>query len=146
MAALFTEDTIKINATMSEVWDALVNPEKTKQYMFGCEVVCNWQVGSPLLWKGAQDGVVYVKGKLVKLENEKVFAFTTFDPSASYEDIEANYLTATYALKKEGQHVILTVTQGDYSTVADGDKRYKDTLDQGGWSSVLEQIKEMLEE
>lgn len=144
MAKLYTEDTTTIKASINEVWDALVNPGKTKEYMFGCEVESDWTVGNPVLWKGAQDGVVYVKGKLVEFEKGKVFSFTTFDPLASYEDVESNYLTATYTLEEQGENVLLTVTQGDYATVADGDVRYKDTLDQGGWSGVLAQIKTIM--
>jgi len=34
------------------VWDALTNPSMTKQYMFGCETVSDWETGSELLWQG----------------------------------------------------------------------------------------------
>lgn len=38
-------NTIEIQATPEAVWDALVNPEKTKIYMFGCATVSDWQEG-----------------------------------------------------------------------------------------------------
>ena len=34
---------VQINAPAAEVWDALVNPEKIKQYMFGTDVVTSWK-------------------------------------------------------------------------------------------------------
>ena len=34
---------ITINATPAEVWDALTNPEKTKEYFFNCEVHSDWK-------------------------------------------------------------------------------------------------------
>ena len=142
---LYTENEIIINAPAPDVWDTLTNPEKTKQYMHGCEVISDWKIGSPVLWQGAQDEVIYVKGTLVALEKERVFSFTTFDPNGSYEDQPENYLTATYTLTPEGDATHLKVTQGDYATVAEGDERYQDTVSQGGWSSVLEAIKKLLE-
>ncbi len=36
---LIIKNSIVIDAPQSGVWDALVNPEQTKKYMFGCETV-----------------------------------------------------------------------------------------------------------
>jgi uncharacterized protein YndB with AHSA1/START domain len=143
--ALFTEDSIIINAPASKVWDALINPALTPKYMFGCEVVCNWNTGDLIEWKGAADGVVYVTGRLISFKPVEELAFTVFDPLATYPDVPENYLTATYALTPEDSSTHLKVTQGDYQIVADGEKRYQDTMDQGGWSGVLESLKEVVE-
>lgn len=145
MEEIFIHNEIKINAPVSEVWDVLVNPEKTKLYMFGCTVISDWKIGSPVLWQGAEDGVTYVKGILVHFEKEKIFSFTTFDPSDNLEDIPENYLTATYILSADGNSTHLKVSQGNYATVANGAERYDDTLAQGGWGAVLEGIKKILE-
>jgi uncharacterized protein YndB with AHSA1/START domain len=53
---LIITNSIDIHASASKVWDALTNPEQTKKYMFGCETVSDWEVGSPLLWRGTYDG------------------------------------------------------------------------------------------
>ena len=37
-----------VRAPIERVWDALTNPEMTKQYFFGTTVECDWEVGSPL--------------------------------------------------------------------------------------------------
>jgi hypothetical protein len=80
------------------------------------------------------------------LEPEKFLSYTVIDPNSTIEDIPENYLTVTYDLKEEHDHVTLTVTQGDYSTVADGDKRYKDSYNGGeGWNPILVAIKELVE-
>ncbi|MBK8503539.1 MAG: SRPBCC domain-containing protein [Saprospiraceae bacterium] len=143
---LFTENEIVIGAPVREVWDLLVNPEKTKLYMFGCEVVSDWIIGNPVLWKGSTDDVIYVKGNLVALDPEKRFAYTVIDPQGTYEDIPTNYLTVTYDVAPEGSHTRFRVTQGDYSSVAEGEKRFRDSTDSGGWQSVLEKIKELAEQ
>jgi len=38
--------TVKINAPVARVWQALVDPHMIKQYMFGTDVVTDWQEGS----------------------------------------------------------------------------------------------------
>ena len=141
----YITDELKINAPASKVWEALTDPELTKEYMFGCEVICSWNVGDSIEWKGVQDGVVYVKGNLIAFDPERKFAFTVFDPLASYPDIPENYLTAAYTLTPDAGTTHLKVTQGDYQTVVDGEKRYRDTMAQGGWSAVLESLKKVVE-
>jgi uncharacterized protein YndB with AHSA1/START domain len=100
---LFVKNTIVINASASEVWDALVNPQQTRKYMFGCETVSNWKKGSPLLWKGKHEGkdMVFVKGEVVDIKPEKFLAYTTIDPNSNIDDTSDNYLTVTYSLSPE---------------------------------------------
>ena len=145
---LIVKNTIIINAPASKVWDALTNPEQTKKYMFGCETVSDWKVGSALLWKGNYEGkeMNFVKGKIVAIDPGKFLAYTTIDPNSAVEDIPENYLTVTYGLAEQSGHTILTVTQGDYATVAEGDKRYKEAFNNGeGWNPILVEIKKLVE-
>jgi len=145
---LIVKSTITIQASADKVWDALTNPAQTKKYMFGCEALSDWKVGSPLLWKGNFNGVelVAVKGSILKIQPGKYLAYTTIDPNnPSMPDLPENYLTVTYDLSEEGGQTLLIVTQGDYSTVADGDNRYKHTVDGGGWDPILIEIKKILE-
>lgn len=147
---LIITNQVIINAPTSKVWDALINPEQTKKYMFGCETVSDWQVGSELLWKAEYEGqeMVFVKGHIVKLESGKVLAYTTIDPNnPDIPDVPENYLTVTYTLTEENGATLFTVTQGDYSTVADGEKRYADSYNNGeGWNPILVEIKKIVEE
>lgn len=145
---LLVQNTIDIKAPAAKVWDALVNPAQTKKYMFGCETVSDWKIGSELLWKGVFDGIeiVAVKGKIVDLQPEKRLVYTTIDPNGGYADVPENYLTVTYTLSENNGVTNFTVTQGDYSKVADGQKRYEDTVAGGGWESILMEIKKLVEE
>lgn len=146
---LLVKNTITINASAIKVWDALTNPEQTKKYMFGCETVSDWKVGSTLLWQAEYEGknMVFVKGSILKMENGKHLSYSVFDPNnKSMEDIPENYLTVTYDLAEENGQTILTVTQGDFNTVADGERRYKEAYNNGdGWNPILIQIKELVE-
>ena len=142
--SLFTHDELLIPAPADQVWDALVNPAKTVQYMHACEPITTWQVGEPIRWKGVEDQVVYVTGTLVALDKNQKFSFTVLDPQAEYEDIPENYLVATYTLEEVEEGTRLSVTQGDYHQVANGQARYEETMSYGGWSSVLEGIKKVV--
>ncbi|MCE9540443.1 MAG: SRPBCC domain-containing protein [Bacteroidetes bacterium] len=141
-------NTIEIKASALKVWDALTNPEKTKLYMYGCETVSDWKVGTELLWKGTYEGkeMIFVKGHIVNIEHAVKLVYTTFDPHSTIEDRVENYLTVTYSLSFEDGQTILTVTQGDYSKVADGERRYKGASNNGeGWHPILIEIKKIVE-
>ena len=145
---LFVKNSIVINAPASKVWDALVNPEKTKQYMFGCETVSDWKKGSSLLWKAMYEGkeMVFVKGDIVEIKPEKLLIYTTIDPNSTIDDVSENYLQITYELIPQNGNTLLKVEQGDYSTVAEGEKRFKDSSNNGeGWNPILVEIKKLVE-
>jgi uncharacterized protein YndB with AHSA1/START domain len=144
---LIVKNTITIHAPATAVWDALTNPAQTRKYMFGCEALSDWKEGSPLIWKGNFNGieVVAVKGSIVTNRPGQFLAYTTIDPNSTVPDLPENYLTVTYELKEEGDATLLTATQGDYSIVADGDNRYKHTIDGGGWSPILDAVKALVE-
>ncbi|HJW29273.1 MAG TPA: SRPBCC domain-containing protein, partial [Saprospiraceae bacterium] len=76
------ESEITIKATKDKVWDALVNPEQTKKYMYGCEPVSDWAPGSPLLWNGEYEGKVmtFVKGNIVTIRPDEYLEYTVIDP------------------------------------------------------------------
>jgi uncharacterized protein YndB with AHSA1/START domain len=145
---LIIKNSITINAPAATVWDALANPEKTKQYMFGCETVSEWTPGSELLWKGTYEGneMVFVKGEILQIQPEKFLEYTAIDPNSDIDDTSENYLRVTYELIPNGEQTILNVTQGDYSTVADGERRYQDSYNNGeGWNPILVEIKKLVE-
>ncbi len=148
MEKLIVQNTITINATPAKVWDALVNPEQTKKYMFGCETVSDWQPGSSLLWRMEHEGqeLVAVKGNIVEIQPEKRLVYTVFDPNSTMPDVPENYLTVTYELTPENDQTVLTVTQGGFETAAEGERRYQETYNNGeGWNPILVEIKKVAE-
>jgi len=146
---LIIKNSIIVNAPVGKVWDALVNPEQTKKYMFGCEAVSDWKPGHPLLWKGVYEGkeMVFVKGSVVEIKPEKFLSYTVIDPNSTIPDIPENYLTITYDLSVANGQTTLTVTQGDYATVAEGERRYAESINGGeGWNPILVEIKKLVEQ
>src|SRR6187399_757901 len=99
---MIVRNTIDINASIDTVWDALVNPEKTRIYMFGCATESDWKPGSLLLWKGEYEGnpMVFVKGNILAIDPPRKLKYTVFDPNSTMEDLPVNHLNVTYALRE----------------------------------------------
>jgi uncharacterized protein YndB with AHSA1/START domain len=145
---LTIKNTIEINASATRVWDVLVNPQETKKYMFGCETVSDWKKGSELLWRGEYEGkeMVFVKGTILDIQPGKFLAYTTIDPHSNIDDKAENYLTVTYSLSEKSGKTTFTVTQGDYSKVAEGERRYAEAYNNGeGWNPIVREIKQLAE-
>jgi uncharacterized protein YndB with AHSA1/START domain len=69
--------TTTIHASVSKVWQALVNPEIIKQYLFNTDVISDWREGSPVLYRGEWQGKAFEdKGRILKIEPEKVLVST----------------------------------------------------------------------
>ncbi len=137
---------VQFNVSKEKVWELLTNPALTKEYMYGCEVISEWQVGKPIFWKGqTEDGkeIIYVKGKILEyIEGQKV-TFTMFDPNLKLDDIPENYLNLTYELKGDNNTTTFRLTQGNFASVANGKKRYDESLK--GWEMVIPIMKQIVE-
>ncbi len=144
MTALVIRKSIAVDAPISILWKVLIDNEFIPQYMFGCLAESDWKAGSPLLWRGAADGVLYVKGNIVSINPPHRLVYTVIDPNSGMADIPSNYLTMTCELTERNVHAsVLEITQGDFSTVEDGEKRYHDSND--GDNSLLLGIKKLAE-
>ena len=145
MAEMIVRDSIDIDAPPARLWEVLIKPDYTRQYMFGCDAVSDWQAGSPLVWRGAQDGKVYVKGTIVEIDPDRLLQYTTFSPDAfdHYEDKPENYTTVTLELTPLEGATRLSVSQGDFARIASGELRFTHTVN--SWQTVLKQIKEIAE-
>jgi uncharacterized protein YndB with AHSA1/START domain len=101
---------VLLDATPIMVWEALTNPAKTKQFMFNCEVKCDWKKGSPISWKGNFQGYESAeRGVILDTKEAEVLKYTSFDPNFGLEDLPENYLIITYTLEeKEGKTLLST--------------------------------------
>ncbi len=143
MPELTIRKSIEVTAPVDTLWKVLTDSDYIVQYMFGCIAETDWKPGSPLLWKGAADGKLYVKGNVVAVDSPHQLAYTIFDPNSTIPDLPENYLTMTYQLTETPSGSRLDITQGDFSTVADGQRRYEHSLE--GDDAVLIGIKKAAE-
>ena len=100
-----------IDATPARVWQALVDPEQIKQYMFGSQVETDWQPGHSIVWKGEYEGRRYEdRGQVLEVQPDRRLKVTHFSPLSGQPDVPANYHTLTYDLEPRagGTHVSLS--------------------------------------
>lgn len=132
--------TATVHAPISKVWQSLVNPEIIKQYLFDTEVVTDWQVGSPIVYKGIWQGKPFVdKGEILKIEPERLLMSTHWSPLSGVPDTPENYHTVTYTLSENGDSTEVTITQDNNSTEQEKDHS------ESNWETVLAGMKKLLE-
>lgn len=131
---------LDINAPVSRVWDALINPEKIKKYLFGTDTTSDWKVGSPIKFSGEWEGKAYEdKGTILQMEKEKIFQYDYWSNFSGQPDIPENYQTITYALSSKGNSTTFNLTQENCKTEEAREHSEKN------WLSVLTCMKDLLE-
>jgi uncharacterized protein YndB with AHSA1/START domain len=139
-STLIAKAQITISAPVANVWDALVNPEMIKQYMFGTNAVSDWKEGSPIVWQGEWEGKPYEdKGVILKLKPERVLQYSHFSPFSGQLDMPEHYHTVTIELSPEGTGTLLMLSQDNNSTEEDREHSEKN------WGMMLTGLKKFLE-
>ena len=132
---------VRIKASPEKVWNALVDPKAIKQYMFGTNVVSDWKVGNPILWKGEWQGKTYEdKGEILQLKSGEIIQYSHFSPLTGKPDLPENYHTVTIALSGNGDQTDVTLTQDNNATDAEKAESEKN------WATMLEALKKFLEQ
>lgn len=140
MDSLTAKASVLIHAPVSKVWDALINPEQIKKYLFGTEVTSDWREGSSITYRGSWEGKTYEdKGIIEKIEPEKILRSTYWSSMSGTEDKPENYAVVTYELNKENDGVRLTITQDNCKTEESRQHSEKN------WAMVLNTLKDLLE-
>ena len=131
----------KINEPVNRVWDALVNPEAIKRYMFGTTVTSDWKEGSPIVWKGEWKGKPYEdKGVILKLQPERVLQYSHFSPLSGQPDKPENYHTVTIELSGDKTQTLVSLSQ-DNNPTEEARKHSEEN-----WKTMLASLKKLLEE
>ena len=93
---LIAQASTTVAAPAAAVWEALTNPVLVKQYMFGTDVVSDWQEGSPIVWRGEVKGRRYEdKGTILKLIPQHTLQYSHYSPLSGLPDEPQNYHTVT---------------------------------------------------
>ena len=76
-----------IDAPPGRVWELLTQPGSDPDIMFGAEVVSDWQVGSPIRWKGEWEGKPFEdKGEIIAIDPPSRLVVTHFSPMSGEAD------------------------------------------------------------
>lgn len=134
-----------VKAPPSSVWKALTTPSTLKQFFFGSDISTNWQVGSPISFKGSWKGKPYEdKGNIQTFDRDQRLAFTHWSPLSGMEDKPENYHIVSFDLQPTngGTEVVLTQTnQNDAEPLTPENRQEYDK----NWTMVLEGLKKAVE-
>jgi uncharacterized protein YndB with AHSA1/START domain len=131
---------IAIRAHPAVVWDALTNPDKTKEYFFNCKVISDWEEGSPITFKGKMFFFIpfEMKGRIIRVLPRRLLQYTLKNDS----DGESSNSVVTDELSYEKGITTLTITD-DVGSGEEAESRYKKSMK--GWDKVLKGLKDLLE-
>jgi len=131
---------ISVNASVARVWESLVNPGVIKQYMFGTDVVSDWQEGGSIVWRGEWQGKKYEdKGVILHLKPMRLIQYSHFSPLSGLPDRPENYHSVTIVLSEKGDSTLISLSQDNNNT--EEAKKHSEQ----NWALMLESLKELLE-
>jgi uncharacterized protein YndB with AHSA1/START domain/DNA-binding transcriptional ArsR family regulator len=121
-----------IRTTPAKLWDALTNPEMTRQYYYGSRVLTDLKVGGKFAYEGP-DGQMNLDGEIIEVVPEKKLV-TTFKamwaPDGEPTRIE-------FEIEPMGEACKLTMTHYDYAKAKAGVEM--------GWPMIVAGLKTLLE-
>lgn len=129
-----------VEAPKQEVWEALTDPDLISRYMFGTEVSTDWEVGSPITWKGEWDGRSYQdKGTILELKPRRLLRYSHFSPLSGMADSPENYHTVTIEIAGDGSTTTVHLSQDNNETP---DAREHSAAN---WQTMLDGLKDVVE-
>jgi uncharacterized protein YndB with AHSA1/START domain len=127
-----------IEAPVEEVWEAITTPETVQTFFMGAQVESDFQVGSPIRFRGRFKGQAYEdRGEILAAEPEKKLSFSHYSPMSGAPDAPEHYHVVTYELTPEGRQTRVTLTQSNLkggATRADEERRAEY---EKNWAGVL---------
>ncbi len=127
-----------IETTPEKLWDALTNPEFTRQYWFNIDVTSDWKVGSPMTY--FSNGKAKVKGKVLVADRPKVLSYTFCEAEGDASLEPPTKVTLEIEPELGTKTVRLTVTHTDFIE----NSKHRPSISQG-WPAVLSGLKSLLE-
>src|SRR5690606_33794418 len=118
----------------------LTQPGYVKQYLYDAELVTDWCVGSPVIFRGGFAGQPWQdKGPALKWEPPTRSAYSYYSGTCGLDDQPETDATATYELCAEGGGTVLAVRQQGYASET------SQISSAAGWDNILTQIKLLAE-
>ncbi|MDQ6626018.1 MAG: SRPBCC family protein [Verrucomicrobiota bacterium] len=127
-----------IRTTPEKLWQALTEPEFTRQFFFGMVMETDWQVGSA--WKTVgSDGEVKDSGEIIEIDPPRRLVLkwrNEFKPEMKAEGDSR----MTYELEQQGEMVKFTVLH----EMDKGESKLIRAVS-NGWPMILSSLKSLLE-
>lgn len=131
---------VTIQASVTQVWQALTTPALIKQYLYGTDTKSEWKEGSSITFEGSYEGTSYVdKGTILKFEPEKTFKYSYLSSFSNLEDIPENYAILTFELTHQQGTTTLQLTQENILNKENAEHSDK------SWDMILTQLTNIVE-
>jgi uncharacterized protein YndB with AHSA1/START domain len=131
---------IVVRASREAVWKAVTDPQLVKRYFFGTDLVTDWKVGSPVLFRGEWEGKTYEdRGTVLAFDPPRALSFNYWSAFSGEADTEERRQIIRYELADVPEGVRVTVEQSNADTQARADHSAEN------WQKVLAGLKEVVE-
>jgi uncharacterized protein YndB with AHSA1/START domain len=139
------EASIDIDAPRNEVWRSLTDPDRIKQYYLGADVETDWQVGSPITFKGEWDGKPFEdKGEILVFEPEREVAYSHYSSVGGKPDTPENYHVVRVTLDERGGTRVTLQQSNLEGGPTDEDRANREHYEKN-WTQMLEGLKQTTE-
>ncbi|HEY4184507.1 MAG TPA: SRPBCC domain-containing protein [Polyangia bacterium] len=136
-----SSSSVLIKATREAVWEALTSPALVKQYFFDTDLVTDWTVGSPILFRGEWDGKAYEdRGTVLAFEPMNGFSFNYWSGFSGLEDRPELRQLLRYAIDEVEGGIRVKVDQSNIDT------EVRAAHSASNWREVLLGLKKFVEE
>lgn len=134
---------VQINAPKEKVWQALTDPEMTKEYFFHCEVTSDWHKGSSITFHGKMFWIIPIEmtGTILDIDPGNMLKYTLKNGHKK-EDAPDNFSTVTDTLVYANGITTLSITDDVGSAEGYEDRVAKS---EKGWDKVLSGLKKLVE-
>lgn len=126
--------TTYIKSTPQKVWDAITNPEFTRQYWTN-ENISDWKKGSEWKHVNKEGNQTWIVGKILESNPPRRLVLTWAEPSDLKDDSQV-----TFEIEPNQDMVRLIVTHGGFKA----DSKLPNRISMG-WPLVLSNLKSFLE-
>lgn len=134
---------IDVAAPRRVVWRVLTSSGARPEIMFGAEVVSDWRLGSPIVWRGEFDGKAFEDhGRIIELEDLQEpwrIVLTHFSPLSGLPDVPENYHSLRFELDEIRGGTRVTLDQDNNPT------REAAEHAQTNWAQMLQGVKTVAE-
>ena len=137
--------TIRINASVNAVWEALTQAELMARWMHDSEIeiVTTWEIGSPIIINANE--VSYKTaftntGVVLQFAKDQVLEYSHLSSLSRLPDQPENYTIIRFDLQPEEDHTLVELTLSNFPTAS----HYKHI--DFYWTITLEILKQYVEE